>query len=317
MKIIFFGTPEAALPSLEKLLSSKHRIQLIVTQPDKPAGRGQKLTPPPVKLFALRHGLPLIQPEKIRQDQAALELIRTLSPDIIVVVAYGQILPAEIIYFPLFRSINVHFSLLPKYRGACPVAWAILNGEEKTGVTIFQLNEKMDEGDILMQVEVDIKPGENAGELENRLAHIGAELLIETLSRIDHLTPVPQNHSLATYAPKINKNMGKIDWLWSADKIDRLVRAFNPSPGAFTFFRGETIKITKGVPLAEAVTKANPGEIIRITKEGLDVCCGNGLLYRIQRLKRENRQEMKAYEASLGLRVRAGDCFAEEIAKKD
>lgn len=317
MNIIFFGTPEAALPSLEKLLASEHRIQLIVTQPDRPAGRGQKITPPPVKSLALKHGLPLIQPEKIRHDRAALELIRALSPDIIVVVAYGQILPGEIIYFPPFRSINVHFSLLPKYRGACPVAWAILNGEEKTGVTLFQLNEKMDEGDILTQKEVAIQPEENAGELEKRLAQLGAEVLLETLSSIDRITPVPQKHSLASYAPKINKSMGKIDWSWPAFKIDRLVRAFNPSPGAFTFFRGEIIKITKGMPLSEDIIKANPGEIIKISKEGLAVCCGDGLLYRIQRLKRENRQEKEAYEASLGLRIKPGDCFSENTVRLD
>ncbi|MCX7974891.1 MAG: methionyl-tRNA formyltransferase, partial [Candidatus Aminicenantes bacterium] len=214
MNIVFFGTPEAALPSLEKLLNSEHQIKLIVTQPDRPAGRGLKLTPPPVKEFALKNGLPFIQPEKIRKDQTALNLIRSIFPDIIVVVAYGQILPAEIIYFPPYRAINVHFSLLPKYRGACPVAWAILNGEEKTGITIFVLNEKMDEGDILAQVEVEIRPRENAGELENRLAQIGADLLIKTLSEIDKLTPKPQDHSQATYAPKLNKNMGQIDWSW-------------------------------------------------------------------------------------------------------
>ncbi len=317
MNIIFFGTPEAALPSLEKLLYSEHKIQLIVTQPDRPAGRGQKLTPPPVKTFALKHGLSLIQPEKIRHDKAALELIHNLSPDIIVVVAYGQILPPEIIYFPPYGAINVHFSLLPKYRGACPVAWAILNGEEKTGVTIFQLNERMDEGDILTQKEVPIQPEENAGELERRLASIGAELLMETLSKIDQISPIPQNHFLATYAPKIDKIMGKIDWLWPARKIDCLVRAFNPSPGTFTFFRKEMIKITRGIPLAETSSRLNPGEIVKISPEGLDVCCGDGLLYRIQRLKRENRQEMRAYDASLGLRIKPGDGFGEDKFRKD
>jgi len=315
MNIVFFGTPEAALPSLEKLLASEHRIKLIVTQPDRPAGRGQKLTPPPVKKFALKHGLPFIQPEKIRKDQVALNLIRSSEPDIIVIVAYGQILPAEIIYFPPFRSINVHFSLLPKYRGACPVAWAILNGEEKTGVTIFQLNERMDEGDILTQIEVDIQPGENAGELESRLAQIGAELLLETLARIDQIKPVPQNHFLATYAPKIDKNMGQVDWAWPALKIDRHVRALNPSPGAYTFFRQEKIKIIRGSLLKETVSGPNPGQIVRISQEGLSICCGDSVLYRLEWLQRENRPQMRAYEVSLGLRLKPGDCFGLEKNK--
>lgn len=309
MNIVFFGTPEAALPSLERLLASGHKIKLIVTQPDRPCGRGLKLTPPPVKKFALEHGLPFIQPEKIKKDQEALALIRSLSPDIIVVVAYGQILPAEIIFFPPYKAINVHFSLLPKYRGACPVAWAILNGEEKTGVTIFVLNERMDEGDILTQVEVEINPEENAGELENRLAQIGADLLVTTLANLDKLTPQPQDHSQATYAPKLDKNLGQIDWSWPAFKIDRYVRGLNPWPGTFTFFRGERIKIIRGRPLFDLATACKPGEIVRWSQEGIEVGCGDGYRYRLEVIQRENRREMNAYEAALGLRIKPGEAF--------
>ncbi len=309
MNIVFFGTPEAALPSLEKLISAGHSIKLVVTQPDRPSGRGQKTKPPPVKEWARQHKLPVIQPAKIRLDEAAQELIRACAPEIIVVVAYGQILPARIIYFPPFRSVNVHFSLLPLYRGACPVAWAILRGEKKTGVTIFQLNERMDEGDILSQREVPILPHETAQDLEKRLAIIGAELLVETLAKIDKITPVPQDHSKATYAPKIEKEMGRIDWNQSAEQVDRQRRAFTPWPGVFTYFQGELIKIHAGFPLEEASFSGKPGEIVKIAREGVDVGCGYNSLYRLVLLQRQNRRAIAAYEFSLGMRLKPGDIF--------
>lgn len=309
MKIIFFGTPEAALPSLQKIIAAGHEVQLVVTQPDRPRGRGQKSQPPPVKLFALKKQIPVIQPEKISKDEKAIELIRSYRPDIIVVVAFGQILPAEIIYFPVFRSVNVHFSLLPKYRGASPVAWAILNGEEKTGVTIFELNEKMDEGDILAQVEVPIFPHENAGDLERRLAVIGAELLMETLEKRHQLRPIPQDHSQATYAPKIDKTLGQVDWSQESSAIDRLVRALTPSPGAFTYLQGELIKIYRGTPLEAAPLSSPPGEIIAISPQGILVACGRGSAYRLERVQRANRKEMAAFDFSLGMRLKPGQTF--------
>ncbi len=307
MNIVFFGTPEPALPSLEKLIAAGHSIKLVVTQPDRPAGRGQKVKPPPVKSLAWRYQLPVIQPDKIRRDKQALDLIYSLSPDIIIVVAFGQLLPAELIYFPPFKAVNVHFSLLPKYRGACPVAWALLNGEEKTGVTIFQLNEKMDEGDILSQIEVPILPGENAEELEQRLAVLGADLLLKTLDEIHQITPQPQNHSLATYAPKIEKDQGRLDWTSPAAKIDRRVRALYPWPGAFTYCRGELVKVHRGALQPTSNLIAKPGEIIRINHEGVDVACGDHQVYRLEKLQRENRRQMGAYEFSLGMRLKPGE----------
>jgi len=307
MNIVFFGTPEPALPSLEKLIAAGHSIKLVVTQPDRPAGRGQKVKPPPVKTLALRYQLPVIQPDKIRRDKQALDLIRSLSPDIIVVVAFGQLLPAELIYFPPFKAVNVHFSLLPKYRGACPVAWALLNGEEKTGVTIFQLNEKMDEGDILSQIEVPILPEENAEELERRLAVLGADLLLRTLDEINQITPRPQNHSLATYAPKIEKDQGRLDWTSPAARIDRQVRALYPWPGAFTYCRGELVKVHRGALRPTSNLIAKPGEIICISHEGVDVACGDHQVYRLEKLQRENRCQMGAYEFSLGMRLKPGE----------
>ncbi|MGQ9470657.1 MAG: methionyl-tRNA formyltransferase [Candidatus Aminicenantales bacterium] len=309
MKLIFFGTPETALPSLKKLITAGHQVELVVTQPDRPKGRGQKLQPPPIKLFALENRIPVIQPEKIRRDESVLSLIRSYNPEMIVVVAYGQILPAELIYFPVFRSVNVHFSLLPKYRGASPVVWAILNGEEKTGVTIFELNERMDEGDILAQVEVPILPRENAGDLEKRLAAIGAELLVETIAKRPRISPIPQDHSRATYAPKIDKNFGQVDWTKGADFIDRFVRALTPSPGAFTYLEGELVKIHQGSPLETRSLSATAGEIIAINPEGIVVACGGSGAYQIERVQRANRKEMGAFEFSLGMRLRPGKHF--------
>ena len=309
MKVVFFGSPALALPSLNALLSAGHEVKLVVTQPDKPAGRGKKLTSPPVKIFALEHGLEVIQPEKIRKDEEALEKIKKAGPEVNVVVAYGQIIPASIIYYPRYKSLNVHFSLLPKYRGAAPVAWAILNGDRFTGVTIMQLNEKMDEGPILAREMVEILPRENTQELETRLSYLGAELLIKTLNQIDSLTPVEQDHSQATYAPKITKEQGKIDWSEPAEVIDRKVRAFYPWPGAYTFLNGLRLEILSGQVLPGLMPEARPGEIVRVDKAGLYVRCGGGNLYLIEKIKPEGKKEMTAYAFSLGNKISTGAFF--------
>lgn len=310
MKIVFFGSPAIALPALNSLLTAKHEIKLVVTQPDKPAGRGKKLTPPPVKVFAQNHGLPFIQPEKIRKDEKALELIKNAEPDINIVVAYGQILPASIIYLPPYKSLNIHFSLLPKYRGAAPVQWAILNGEKTTGVTIFQLNEKMDEGPILAQEETPILPRENALELETRLAHLGARLLLETLERLPSIELREQDHSQATYAPKITKEMGKINWEEPAEIIDRKVRAFFPWPGAYTFLNNQRIEILTGQVVPGLMPAARPGEIVQIDKSGVYVCCGQKSFYLVEKIKPEGKKEMSAYSFSLGGKIKPGICFS-------
>lgn len=309
MKVVFFGSPAVALPALNALLAAGHEIKLVVTQPDKPAGRGKKLTPPPVKVFALNHQLEIIQPQKIRQDEQALEKIKAASPEVNVVVAYGQIIPASIIYLPKYKSLNVHFSLLPKYRGAAPVAWAILNGDQYTGVTIMQLNEKMDEGPILAREIVPILPRENTQELETRLAHVGAELLVKTLSQIDSIIPQEQDQAQATYAPKITKEQGKINWSEPAEVIDRKVRAFYPWPGAYTFLNGQRLEIISGVALPGLMPDSKPGEIVRVDKSGFYVRCGGGNLYLIEKVKPEGKKEMTAYAYSLGNRVLAGATF--------
>jgi methionyl-tRNA formyltransferase len=307
MKIVYFGSPGAALPPLERLLAAGHRIELVITQPDKPAGRGKAPTPPPIKEAALRRGIPVLQPERIRKDERVLNALQKIVPDIIVVVAYGQIIPSAIIGLPRHRSVNVHFSLLPKYRGAAPVQWAILSGERKTGVTVFELNEKMDEGDILSQLETDIGERENARELEERLSGLGAGLLIETLEKIDQLPHLRQDQAQATLAPRLHKDQAKIDWRKDAVSIDRMVRAFSPWPGAFTFFRGQRIIIHSGRPLAAPARSPEPGRVVAVQREGPVVGCGGDSAYLIERLQRENRKEMAAADFLRGTKIETGD----------
>lgn len=309
MRIVFFGSPTSALPSLKKLLESNHSIEFIITQPDKPFGRGKKVSPPPVKKIALDQNIPVYQPEKIRKDAEALEKIKKIQPDLNVVVAYGQIIPSSIIYLPKYNSINVHFSLLPKYRGASPVQWAILNGERKTGITIFELNEKMDEGDILTQEEFEILPDEGAVELEARLALKGAELLTETIAKIDEIKPRKQDHSIATYAPLIKKEDGRIDWIKDALHVERQVRAFTPWPSVYTFLGEKRVKIHKGRKIEDRIEPFSAGEILEVKKEGIEVCCGEGSVFLIESLQPENRNKMDAYAFSLGAKIKPGDKF--------
>lgn len=310
MKVVFFGSPSSALPSLKKILESGHSVELIITQPDKPTGRGKKLLPCPVKQMALDLNIPVSQPLKIRKDDATLEKLIKIQPDLIVVVAYGQIIPASIIYLPKHNSLNVHFSLLPRYRGASPVQRALLNGEERTGITIFELNEKMDEGDVLAQEETEILPEENAAELEDRLAQLGADLLINTIDRIESQKPQKQDHSQASYAPKLKKEDGKIDWGKDSLDIQRQVRAFTPWPSAYAFIREKRVKIHKGKKSeGRAVPSSSPGEILNIGKEGIETCCGQRSVFLIQRIQPENRKEMDAFAFSLGMRIKPGDKF--------
>jgi methionyl-tRNA formyltransferase len=310
MRIVFFGSPESAIPSLQRILEEGHTIGLIITQPDRPSGRGKKLTASPVKKFSLERNIPIFQPQRIRKDPVALDKLREIDPDLNVVVAYGQIIPASIIYFPKYNSINLHFSLLPKYRGASPVQWAILNGESATGLTIFELNEKMDEGDILTQREIKILPHEKASELEERLAQEGADLLVKTIHQMDTLTPHKQDHAQATNAPLIKKEDGLIDWNAEAISVGRKVRAFSPWPSAFTYFRGKRLKILEGrTETTEPASSIKPGEIYKVEKEGICVGCGDGHIYIINHLQPENRKAMNAHAFSLGANIKSGESF--------
>lgn len=310
MKVVFFGSPSSALPSLTSILESGHSVELIITQPDKPTGRGKRLLPCPLKQKALDLNIPVSQPLKIRKDEAVLEQLKKIQPDLAVVVAYGQIIPASIIYLPKHNSWNVHFSLLPRYRGASPVQWALLNGEQRTGITIFELNEKMDEGDVLAQQETEILPEENAAELEARLAQLGADLLIKTIDRLENLKPQKQDHSQAIYAPKLKKEDGKIDWGKDALDIQRQVRAFTPWPSAYAFIGEKRVKILKGRKSgSRASPSSHPGEILSIGKQGIEICCAERSVFLLQRIQPENRKEMDAFAFSLGMRIKPGDMF--------
>jgi len=244
MNIIFMGTPDFAVPSLKALIDSKYNVVGVVCQPDKPSGRGRKLTSPPVKILAEAESIPLLQPEKIRTDEFFDE-IKFHNPDLICVTAYGKIIPPNILELPKYGCINVHASLLPQYRGAAPINWVIINGEKTTGITTMLMDEGMDTGDILLKEEIEIGEDDTSIELSEKLSAIGALLLIETIEKgqNDEIRPLKQNDSEATYAPIIKKEVGKIDWNKSADAIRNLVRGTQPWPGAFTSYNGKNLKI--------------------------------------------------------------------------
>jgi methionyl-tRNA formyltransferase len=306
MKIVFFGSPASALPALRRLIDKGHSIELVVTQPDRPAGRGRRLMPSEVKRFALEREIPTIEPEKIRSDETALERIRAAGPDVNVVVSYGQIIPNAIHSFPLYRSLNVHFSLLPKYRGAAPVQWAVLNGDAESGVTVIELDDRMDEGDILASERVSVGPRETARELEDRLAVLGAELLSGTLTGIDSVSRVKQDDARATLAPKIKKEDGRISWELDAVTVDRKVRALAERPGAYTFFHGRRINLLRGRELESGATAVEPGRVLAVGKTGLTVACGGGTAYLVEDLQPEAKGPMAAYVFSLGTKIDPG-----------
>ena len=255
MKIVFMGTPDFALASLDKLIDGGYEIAAVVTQPDRPKGRGKKLTPPPVKERALGAGLRVLQPERVK-DSGFIEALKELSPDIIIVVAYGQILPEEIINLPAMGCINVHASLLPKYRGAAPINWCIINGESRTGVTTMYMDKGMDTGDILLQRETEIGENETAGELHDRLAALGADLLLETLEGLqrNEVERKAQDHSAATYAPQLDRETGRVDWNSDAKSIYNLIRGTNPWPGCYTVYKGERMKLWEAKVLEQSRT---------------------------------------------------------------
>ena len=300
------GTPDFAVPSLKKLIEKGYDVKLVVTQPDKPAGRGKKVTPPPVKVVAEKAGIPVYQPEKVKENSELKKKLLEIEPDLIVVAAYGKILPEWLLNLPKHGTINVHASLLPKYRGASPIQWALLNGEEETGVTIMKVIPELDAGDIISQKRVKIEKEDNAKTLHDKLSEVGAELLVETIPLYisGKLKPVPQREEEATYCPQIRKEMGKIDWSESAEKIFNKIRAFTPWPSAYTTFRGKRVKILKAEPVEGS---GRPGEVIKTGRE-LTVATGKGAL-RIERLRPEGRKEISGEEFVRGYRVKEGDLF--------
>ncbi|MFH1873752.1 MAG: methionyl-tRNA formyltransferase [Pseudomonadota bacterium] len=305
MKIVFMGSPAFALPCIRALKERKHDILAVFTQPDKPAGRGLKLQACPVATFARESDLELFQPKTLRSPEIQNKL-KKLNPDLIVVVAYGKYLPAEVLQLPKYGCINVHASLLPKYRGAAPINWAIINGEAETGITTMLLNEEMDAGDMLLKRKTNIEPEETAQDIHDRLAKIGAELLLETVLLIEQqkLQPVFQNHTQASLAPKLKKQDGVIDWQKGAVQLKNQIRGTLPWPVSFTHYQGKTLRIFK----AEAVhdnPEEQPGTVVR-TDDELGVATGFGTLYLLE-VQLEGKRRMRIEEFLKGHKIQVGE----------
>jgi methionyl-tRNA formyltransferase len=306
MRIVFMGTPESAVPSLQRLLDDGHEIVAVWTQPDKPAGRGNKLHQSPVKEFALGHNLTVHQPAKIKTAEAKA-LFASHEADAAIVVAYGKILPAEFLRASQHGCINVHFSLLPKYRGAAPVNWAIVNGEKETGVTTMKIVAELDAGPILFQRSTEVDEHGTAPELLARLAEIGAELLSETLSRFDSIQALPQRDEDATQAPMLKREDGLVDWSMDAFAIERRVRGFQPWPNAYTSFRSQRLIIWKATPEWIEQLVFTPGQIIEARGDRLIIACGDGTALRALELQPENGRRMSALDFLNGTHLKVGE----------
>lgn len=306
MRIVFMGTPQAAVPTLRRILADGHEVVAVWTQPDRPSGRGNKVAFSPVKEFALANNLTVHQPQKIKTDEAK-RLFASHDADVAVVVAYGRILPEEFLRAPARGAINVHFSLLPKYRGAAPANWAIVNGDKETGVTTMFIEPTLDTGPILLQGSTAIGETETAPELMDRLSRFGAELLVQTLMRLDVLTPRPQDDSQASFAPMLKKEDGLIDWSKSAEKIERAVRGFQPWPTAYTTFNSRRLTIWEAEPLICFAPEVEPGEVTAAHGGELVVQCGQRSALRLFAVQPEARKRLTARDFINGMHVKVGD----------
>jgi methionyl-tRNA formyltransferase len=306
MKIVYMGTPPFAVPPLQSLIAAGNDVVGVVTRIDKPAGRGKVLTPPAVKLAAEQSGVPVFQPKRVREP-ASIEAIGAMQPEIIVVAAYGQILPKELLALPKYGCVNIHASLLPAYRGAAPINWAIINGETRTGITIMQMDEGMDTGAVLAQEGILIDPRDTAGTLTEKLAELGSWLIVDTLSRIEAggVPAAPQDPDKATMAPLLKKEDGRIDWTLAAPTIHNRVRGLSPWPGAYSFLDGKLIKVLE-TKVAEGA--GEPGALHEQGRDGLIVSTGKGMLS-IVRLQPEGKKPMSASEFLRGHRGVAGKKF--------
>jgi len=305
MRIVFMGTPTAAAVSLQRLIDDGHEVVGVYTQPDRPSGRGNKITFSAVKQLALDQGIPVLQPTKIRTDEAVAEF-RSFEADIAVVVAYGRILPDTFLNAFPNGAVNVHFSMLPKYRGAAPVNWAIVNGESITGVTTMKMDAGLDTGDILLQKETPISADETSISLMTRLGDIGADLLSETLRNFSAIAAREQDHSGATLAPIMNKEDGGFDWTFPAARIARMVRGFQPFPTTYTFFDGKKLTIWNA-RCGEESTGVDPGTVTSAHGEELVVACGEGSSLKILEIQLEGKKRMSARDFLNGTKLKAGD----------
>ena len=311
MRIVFMGTPHAAVPTLRRCLEDGHEVVAVWTQPDRPSGRGNKISFTPVKEFAIAHGLTVHQPSRIKNDEAK-QLFASHDAEVAIVVAYGRILPEEFLNTPARGCINVHFSLLPKYRGAAPTNWAIVNGEKETGVTTMFIEPTLDTGPILLQRATAIGETETAPELMRRLAEIGAELLSETLSRLDEITPQPQDDAQATFAPILKKEDGAIDWTMEATRIEQRIRGLQPWPNAYTSYRSHGLTIWEAQSLLCVAPGVEPGEVTVAQRDELVVQCGNNSALRVWSVQPEARKRLAARDFINGMHVKVGDRFGKE-----
>lgn len=307
LSIVFMGTPDFAAESLKALIGSRHSVKAVITQPDKPSGRGHKMTPPPVKRLALENDIPVYQPQSLKKGEDADSIYKILcdiAPDVIVVAAYGKLLGQNILDLPKYGCINVHGSLLPKYRGAAPIQWSIINGEEKTGVTIMKMELGLDSGDMYSKAETDIGDNETADELHDRLAVMGAELLIDTLSRLDEITPQPQNEADWTYAPMLSREMSNIDFSMPAFKVHKLICGLSDWPCAQFSLNGKRIKVYK----SEYIDSSFNGECGEIVDEkNFIIRCGDSKGVRICELQQDGGKRMRAEPFLNGNKINKGD----------
>ena len=325
MKVVFMGTPDFAVGALEAIIEAGHQVTAVVTQPDKPKGRGKEMQKTPVKVCAQKYGIPVFQPVKVKEPEA-VETLRSYEADIFVVAAFGQILSEKILAMPKYGCVNIHASLLPKYRGAGPIQWAIINGEKIKGGTIMQMDKGLDTGDMLFQSEVEIASDETADTLHDKLAEAGARLIVEALEKIEagSVKPVKQNDEESCYAKMLQKSMGKIDWQMEAGKLDCLIRGLISWPGASTVYRGKNLKIWREEVVLEQELAAleaqtgqsdggcagngKPGTVVQVDKDAVYVQTGDGLL-RILEVQPEGKKRMAVRDFLLGYPVKAGDVF--------
>jgi methionyl-tRNA formyltransferase len=306
MRVVFLGSGAFAIPCFEALLDAGHEVKALVTQPDREKGRGRELAPPPLKPVAERRGVPVLQPRRIREPEAQ-DAVRALQPEIQVVVAYGQILPQAVIDIPPRGTVNVHSSLLPRYRGAAPIHWAIASCERVTGVTTMLIDAGLDTGPTLLAREMEIAPEDTTASLEPRLARLGAQVLLDTLDGLaaGRLQPIPQDPARATHARVLQKEDGRLDWTQPASLLDCRIRGFFPWPGAFTLHDGRTLKVLRARPLPSAPA-ADPGTVLEVSAEGLLVACGGGSALRLLEVQPESRRAMPATAFAAGARLVAG-----------
>ena len=311
MKIIFMGTPDFAVPTLKKLYDSGYDVQAVFTQPDKPKGRGYKLTPPPVKVLAQEHDTTVYQPQSLKKDgEEYVKIIADLAPDCIVVAAYGKMLPKSVLDIPRLGCVNVHGSLLPKYRGAAPIQQAVIDGEKESGVTIMQMGTGLDTGDMISRIVVPLAKDETGGSLFDKLAQAGAELLVQTLPSIFDGTATREKQpeeSPTPYAAMISKKMGLLDFSKNAEELERLVRGLDPWPSAFTFINGKTLKVWKSSVLEKQAQEA-PGTVIAADKGGIQVACGQKVLV-LHEVQLEGKKRMEADAFLRGYQLKPGDMF--------